>query len=750
MQKRKKDIKLEKKQKTKSKIKLEKKQKTKSKIKLEKKQKTKNKIKLEKKQKIKSKNKESKSKKNQNQNQSQRGVPFFRSIQVKLIMAFMIPVCSIIVLGVASYYNASSAVVKSYEDSAGQTMDMMKNYLNLALDTIQSNYKGYLNETELTNYLGGYYDNDNIKRSQTYNSFSTTFGKAVTADQLISNIFILSYNEDSFTTSQTSDQGLYDTYAATDQGQLIVNDKYNYYWFGNQSDADEALRTDSGEYGIRLARHFNTSKTIMLVDVDISVLMNTLDSLDVGEDGYIGLVTSDGTEVMSDTSEELGEAVFIDKDFYADAKASEDAEGSQYVTYKGQEYLFLYNKLDGRDAMICALISKDNITRQTADIKQLTVFIVLISCVIAIVLASFFANGIGKTIGLINKKLKQVSGGDLTVQVETKRKDEFKLLAEGINNMIFHMREIVSDVNEVSGELTTAVAKVYDSSQTFMKSSQEIQGAISEIQNGITQLDTNSADCLVQMDSLSGKIGLVTDSTAQISSMTSATGASINQGIDSMSALNQSTRSTAKITSDVIEAITNLELKSRSIGQIVNVINEIAEQTNLLSLNASIEAARSGEAGKGFVVVADEIRKLADQSLASANKIQNIIDEIIENTHEVVNTASQAKDVVELQENAVGFTTTSFHEMDEQVSYLMESLDSILMNVENMQQAKNTTLGAIESISAFSAETAACSSSVADIADRQLEAISNLDQAAVALSNRAEALTEMLQKFTVF
>lgn len=231
--------------------------------------------------------------------------------------------------------------------------------------------------------------------------------------------------------------------------------------------------------------------------------------------------------------------------------------------------------------------------------------------------------------------------------------------------------------------------------------------------------------------------------------MTNDAGRAIADGIHSMDALNESAVSTSRITAEVIEAIQGLEEKSKSIGQIIKTINEIAEETNLLSLNASIEAARAGEAGRGFAVVAEEIKKLADQSLQSSSEIERIVNEIVAGTGQVVTVAREAEDIVKSQETAVGETTQAFEQIDDKVASLMESLHQINENVANMETARETTLEAITSISAVSAQTASGSATVYGEAKKQENMVGELEEAAEMLSAKAEELAQMLQRFTL-
>ena len=251
------------------------------------------------------------------------------------------------------------------------------------------------------------------------------------------------------------------------------------------------------------------------------------------------------------------------------------------------------------------------------------------------------------------------------------------------------------------------------------------------------------------MDKLSEKIETVTANTNEIGRIVETTNESINTGVASVAMVTESTNSTTRITGEVIDAIEELQNKSRSIVDIVNTINEIAEQTTLLSLNASIEAARAGEAGKGFSVVASEISKLADQSLNSAGQIGNIIDEILDKTSNVVEIAKEAFEIVQQQNTSVAGTTEAFDDMKKNINTLLISLKEITHNVTNIEGARDITLDSVESISSVSAETAACSVSVAETVESQNNAIEALNKAATALSDKSAHLTELLQQFTV-
>lgn len=269
----------------------------------------------------------------------------------------------------------------------------------------------------------------------------------------------------------------------------------------------------------------------------------------------------------------------------------------------------------------------------------------------------------------------------------------------------------------------------------------------SEIETGARRLDKGSADCLGNMELLSGIITNVSANTMEISRLATETGETVNSGIYTINGLGESTEVTTSITRNVILSIQELEKKSKSISTIVSAINDISEQTSLLSINASIEAARAGDVGKGFSVVAEEIGKLSGQCLESAGKISGIITEIVKQTSDVVLAAKETEQAVSSQSGIVWGTTQSFRQIGKQIGNLSGALEIITNNVHDMDISRNKTLGTIEDISAVSEKTSECSENVSLAAAKQSDAIKDLDSLAKQLRIKADFLVEILGSF---
>ncbi len=689
--------------------------------------------------------------KNEKKQKNTKKISFLRSIKVKLIAGFMLPIAGIIILGVISYNKASTSVIDSYVSSAEQTVDSIDTQLELVTDTVLSRYKGYLNNEEIKQYFSGVLDNlENGIKISTRNNYQTEMHDNVNADALITDIMFICDEHPSFGTNivpEATDKP-YTAYANTANGKTVLASPSMNHWFGNVSEADSAIGAQSGSYGLRVVRKFNDHKVFMIIDINKQTVLDALDAFDAGEGGAVALVTGDGTEFYS-TATSSDAAIFVGKDFYKKAMESEDGSGSIDIELDGEQYRFIYSKIDGKNMAVCSLISESHLLDQVKDIQTLTILIVIISVIIALTVAIILAGGISSTINSIIKSLNKVAEGDFTVQVKTRRTDEFRLITDAVTDTVEHVKDLISSVQDVNAELVQAATKVYKSSEIFMDTTKNINNSVAEIKAGAYKLDEDSDNCLAQMDSLSDKIKTVTSNTNAIGRIADTTNDSITAGITSVASVTESTNSTNRITGEVIESIGELQEKSRSIVDIVHAINEIAEQTTLLSLNASIEAARAGEAGKGFAVVASEISKLADQSMTSAGQIEKIIDEILEKTSQVVDISKEAFDIVQQQQLSVSGTTEAFEDMKRNINTLIVSLEEISHNVVNMEGSRDITLDSVESISSVSAETAACSEAVAETVEAQNTAINDLSKAALALSDKSALLTELLEKFTV-
>jgi methyl-accepting chemotaxis protein len=674
----------------------------------------------------------------------------FTTIRFKLFLSFIVPITFIIILGVVSFKNSSDSIISNYEKSTSQSINMAGDYLQFGFETVEATATQYLNDNNIKKYFMNYFVGDVVENNNINNNISNLFNAKKKTDKFVGEIYILSNTVKSISTATNfTDRDIYKGLFDTDIGQVLKKNSRNTLWSGSNTYLDENLGTSPEDYSIRLIRNMADTKSVLVIDIDAENVKEILNNMKFEKSGLLRIVTLDGKEILSVNEKVLHEIIFSDQVFYKDAISSDELNGSDYVDLKGKEYLFMYSKIGETGAMICALIPKQTITSQADKIKIITVIIVLSASIAAIIIGITISVGIDRIIKSIILKLKQAASGDLTVEFSTKRKDEFHILIEEIQNTFNNMKTLIMQVKQLSGEVLDSSSDVTSTSNIFMKSTEEISIAMNEIEQGVMQQAKDAEECLNQMENLSKKIVIVSNNTKEISRITEGTKQSIQLGTVTTGELNTRTKETILITTDIIHEIQRLENKSASIGKIVSVINDIANQTNLLSLNASIEAARAGEAGGGFAVVASEIRALAEQSKASVNNIKGIIDGIRIDTQNAVTTARKAEEVMRLQENVVRNTTESYQNISDSVENLVVYLNYITENIGNIEDSRISTLGGIESISAVLEEIAASSNTVNQTASEQLISVENLNKSASKLNMNSNELVDAIQIFKI-
>jgi methyl-accepting chemotaxis protein len=672
-------------------------------------------------------------------------------IKIKLTAAFMIPVVLIIILGVSSYNGASKTIVGNYRESTVNTVQKAGEYYTLLLTNLETKSQQFANDTVLVNYYSGAYKKKAAEEASNFATLQKSLIGDTLADENLHMVNVVTSYGNPLSSEGSFDLEDYDAFIETEEGQTINAAKGKAVWSGHHDFIDSILGTTTDDYAIVVSRAImgNRMKPVAIVSMDIkmSSVQGILSNIEFPEGTICAFVTPDGREITANGPSE--ENAFYNTEFYENALNSEETVENLDIKVDGKEYMFVYSKIGNTGCMLATMIPEKVIMEQAAEIGRMTIFMVIAAMVIAIVVGMILSNGIGRAIGNVNVILKEASEGDLTVKVETRRRDEFKKLNRHITDMIQSIKELVGKSANVSYRVTDSANAVSMASEEFVESSTSITKAIEHIEVGITDQAHDAESCLKKMSGLSEKIDYVNQSTTQIAEFAETTKETVGTGIVTIRELNTKAKATTEITKKVIDNIEALEKESHSIEGITNTINEIASQTNLLSLNASIEAARAGEAGRGFAVVASEIRKLAEQSMEASHMIEQIINGIQLKTRETVGNAKEAENIVTSQEKALTATIEVFNTIGTQVEGLTKNIEEIGMGVSSIESAKDETLKAIANISAGLTETATASAEVQSAADTQLQSARELNEAAMGLGEDAEELQEAISQFKV-
>jgi methyl-accepting chemotaxis protein len=320
--------------------------------------------------------------------------------------------------------------------------------------------------------------------------------------------------------------------------------------------------------------------------------------------------------------------------------------------------------------------------------REATIAIILLAFLVSILLGYIISQVIVRPLNRVVKLVGKVASGDLREMSDIDTKDEIGQLAKSINNMVI--------------QLGTTVGGILASAESVAAASQQISASTEEIASGTTSQAHDAQNMNELFKELSYAIDSVARSAEQAAELANSTLAIANDGgkvvrssIDGMKLVN--------------DQMTRLEQDSNKIGEIIEVIDDIAEQTNLLALNAAIEAARAGEQGKGFAVVADEVRKLAERSSEATKQITGIIKVMQENTRQSVKAVGEGVDSSQK-------TGEAFNKIIAVVNDSAHKVTEIAAASEEQSAQSSEVLTSIESISASTQEAAASSEETASTA----------------------------------
>lgn len=678
-------------------------------------------------------------------------------IRFKITLAFMVPVFLMIVLGVISFRRSSDALTQRFEASAMSTVNTTADYFALIVENIRSSSLNMSVSTLARQYYGGVFKDDTYAESKAYVNLKSEINSRKLGNKFIKSItFTANYGKPATTVYDYTPADVYEEFRELPIAKLV--DENDAVWVGNHFDIDELMGTNGYAFSIvrKAYNVFNFPLGYIVMDVDLRAINQTLSAVGMGENSILALITSDGKEIscIDKTGDE--EDILEENSGYISGTwvynkilESKDESGSEYINYNGKQYLLLYKKLEDTGFLVASLVPKSYILGDANQTAVLTAGVVAVTALIVIIIGIVLSSDVGRIIKTITKELEKASTGDLTVDVKTDRKDEFKVLCDSTNAMISNIRGLIDKATVVSDAVGESSKSVTGNASILLEESKAISIAISEVEQGIIMQAQDAESCLMQMDDLSRKIETVTENTDVIGQIAKQTKNTVAEGIVTIDELKDKAKATSEVTAQIIANIQELNLATASIAKIIGAINDIADQTSLLSVNASIEAARAGDAGRGFAVVAESIRKLADQSINSVGEIKEIVKRIRLRTGETVNTAREAAVIVSSQEEALKNTVDAFLNIDEKVTGLAKNLSDIAESIGAMDVAKKDTLMAIESISAVAQETASSATEVNEAANRQLEAVMELNRESEELAKRSGDLVEAINKFII-
>ncbi len=504
------------------------------------------------------------------------------------------------------------------------------------------------------------------------------------------------------------------------------------------------IRKDGGVVGVTTA------------DMTLKEIRDYVSGIKVGEKGTAYIITNDGYYWAKDKDPANDLKIKITEEKNLDLKKL----GEAVVSSTKAEHMILntakeiagYAPIGDTGLMLVLMYPMSEAYAFADNVKVLNIIVSVTSIIVFILLISFFINRrIAAPLKLVAGEAQRLSSGDLTASdiltKKIKTKDEIGKLANAFNEMSQSMQSLIADVIETSNAIAKGTKEIEHNTKETLAESEHIAATVDELARGATDQAETTQKGHHMITDIIKQLDLVVENTKQSEQITEGAVRIMEEGAEKVRYQKRRMLESKEAANNVGTAISSLSDKSKQIGQIVDVINGIAEQTNLLALNAAIEAARAGEQGRGFAVVADEVRKLAEQSAGATQKISVLIGEIQSGISHAVNETKKTQIIVEQQEKAVDETDNAFERIKISVEDVGSKINEVFGVTGVLSKTSYEVAGIIEGLASISEENAAGTEEVAASTEKQADSVEKICKMADSLAGLANKLQKDTSRF---
>ncbi|SES05055.1 methyl-accepting chemotaxis sensory transducer with Cache sensor [Gracilibacillus ureilyticus] len=495
----------------------------------------------------------------------------------------------------------------------------------------------------------------------------------------------------------------------------------------------------------------NQKQGVITSDYVLDSIQSIISAIQVEETGYAVLIDENGNLLSYPEKEEVLNTKLAEVMNEQESVTSllENDKGNMLSEVNGKKYEIHYQALPNVGWKVLLFAPTDELYASLPHLLQQLIIISVVLIILIVLIVFFIGRSLSKSTKELNGHLEILATGDLTNRSNSVSKDEIGQMSRYLNNSVQSLQNMLKSIED-------NISHVASTSEQLSASSEEINSSVDEVANSIQEVADNAT------------------SQHDISSKLSASSANMHHRLEKMAksfeSMNKDADDTthiaedgSKIVKEVVDTIRELEQqirassqkiyeldkKSDKIGEMAKLITDITEQTNLLALNAAIEAARAGESGKGFSVVAEEVRKLAEQTGQASKEINDMTNDIQQVVSQSVTMMEQSQHIATEGIQSVETSGKSF----ESITASIYSLSSKMNELTNDMTTNLSEMKSVHDLSAevqdYSSNTSNHAVNVSATTEEQVSMMAEIARAAESLSVMAQELQEEMAKFKI-